>query len=147
MDRYEREAYWTGTRLFLALVAMGILMALGGYAWKYFMAPVAGKAEAEWQQESGANRTAQYDKFFDLCAAIQGYESTIRIQSEALKTATAPEDRSRLTTVVAGVRAQRGRAIAQYNADARKSYTQGRFLDGSLPTQLNDAAEQTQCVN
>lgn len=139
--------YKEPTSLFVWVLLVIAVIAGLGYAWKYYMAPIAGKADAEWQQESGANRTAQYDKFFDLCAAIQGYEATERAQLGVASSATAESDRSRAHTVIAAVRAQRGRAIAQYNADARKSYTQGRFLDGSLPSQLNDASERTSCVN
>lgn len=133
--------------LFLGILVVGIALTLGGYAWKYFMAPVAGKAQAEWQQESGANRVAQYDHYFDLCASIQGYEATIRAQTLALTQTADPTDHSRISTVLGAVRAQRGRAIAQYNADARKVYTSGRFIDPTLPKQLNDGAEQTLCVN
>jgi hypothetical protein len=143
MYRESKEPFALFVWVLLALA----LVAGASYAWKYFMAPIAGKADAEWQQESGVNRTAQYDHYFDLCASIQGYEATVKAQQGALLTATEPSDRSRIQTVIAAVRAQRGRAIAQYNVDARKAYTKGRFLDGSLPTQLNDASEQTQCVN
>lgn len=134
--------------IFFLWILLGmVVLAVAGYGWKYFMAPVAGKADAEWQQESGVNRTAKYDHYFDLCASIQGYEATIRAQTVALTQTADPADHSRISTVLGAVRSQRGRAIAQYNADARKAYTSGRFLDDSLPKQINDGAEQTLCVN
>lgn len=143
MYRESKEPFM----LFVWVLFAMALVAGAGYAWKYYMAPIAGKADAEWQQESGVNRTAQYDHYFDLCASIQGYEATIRAQTMALTQTAGKDDHSRISTVLGAVRAQRGRAIAQYNADVRKVYTSGRFLDPSLPKQLNDGAEQTLCVN
>lgn len=131
------------------LVFMGmILLALFNYAWRYYMAPVAGRANAEWKIESANSRIDGYERFFDQCSAIQGYEGSIAVQEQALKAVTSPEDKSRITTVLAGLRAQRIRAIAQYNADARKAYTIARFKDSGLPNQINDTdGGNTVCVN
>lgn len=142
------EFVYAGKWLVFVLLAI-VLCTLGGFAWKYYMAPVAGKADAEWKIESADSRIGNYEKYFDQCAAIQGYEGSIEVQEAALKAATAPEDKSRLQTVIAGIKAQRSRAIAQYNADVRKVYTQARFKDSSLPQQLDDSTTggKTQCVN
>lgn len=139
---------YAGKILAFALLALAVVT-VGGYAWKYYMAPVAGKANAEWKIESADSRIAGYEKFFDQCAAIQGYESAIAVQQDALLAATDPADKSRLQTVIAGIKAQRSRAIAQYNADARKTYTTGRFKDAGLPQQIDDSASgsKTVCVN
>ena len=148
MSKSDNEFSYAGKWLAFILLAI-VVMTVGGYAFKYYMAPVAGKANAEWKIESADSRVGNYEKYFDQCAAIQGYESAIEVQQEALKNATAPEDKSRLQTVIAGIKAQRSRAVAQYNADVRKAYTSGRFKDASLPQQIDDSisGSKTVCVN
>lgn len=138
-----------GLKLLVAALMLVVLGTLGTYAWKYFMAPVAGKANAEWKIESADSRIGNYEKYFDQCAAIQGYEASIAVQQEALLAMTDPADKSRTQTVIAGIKAQRSRAIAQYNADVRKAYTAGRFKDASLPQQIDDSisGSKTVCVN
>ena len=142
------EFGYAGKWLAFILLAIAVCT-VGSYAFKYYMAPVAGKANAEWKIESADSRIGNYEKFFDQCASIQGYESAIQVQQEALLAATTPEDKSRLNTVIAGIKAQRSRAIAQYNADVRKEYTAGRFKDASLPQQIDDSVSgsKTVCVN
>lgn len=139
---------WGLKILIVALIA-GVLLTLAGYAWQYIMAPVAGRANAEWKIESADSRIANYNKYFDQCAAIQGYESSIEVQQAALTAATDASDKSRIQTVIAGIKAQRSRAIAQYNADVRKVYTEARFKDSSLPSQIDDSYQgsKTVCVN
>lgn len=138
-----------GFKILVAVVVAGVLLTLGGYAWKYIMAPVAGRANAEWKIESADSRIANYNKYFDQCATIQGYESAIEVQQATLATATEAADKSRIQTVIAGIKAQRSRAIAQYNADVRKVYTDARFKDSSLPSQIDDSYQgsKTVCVN
>lgn len=148
MSKYENEFTYFA-KIILFVVVVGVLLAVGSYGYKYVMAPVAGKANAEWKIESADSRIAGYEKFFDQCAAIQGYESAIQVQQDGLLAATTPEDKSRIQTVIAGIKAQRSRAIAQYNADARKTYTSGRFKDAGLPQQIDDSVSgsKTVCVN
>ena len=148
MSQQQSEIKYAAKWLAAAVVTV-VLLTLASYAWKYYMAPVAGKANAEMKIESADSRIANYEKFFDQCASIQGYEAAIEVQREALDLATSPEDKSRLQTVVASIKAQRSRAIAQYNADVRKAYTTGRFKDASLPHQIDDSIKgsKTVCVN
>lgn len=148
MSKHENEFTYFA-KIILFVVVVGVLLAVGSYGYKYVMAPVAGKANAEWKIESADSRIAGYEKFFDQCAAIQGYESAIQVQQDGLLAASTPEDKSRIQTVIAGIKAQRSRAIAQYNADARKTYTSGRFKDAGLPQQIDDSVSgsKTVCVN
>lgn len=127
--------------------ALGMAILAGGvYAWKYFMAAPAGKANAEWQIESAPSRIQNYNHFFNLCSAIQGYEAAIAAQRSVIDQVQGKEaERTRAN--INGLVAQRARAIAQYNADVHKEYTMARFLDPRLPINLNVASEKTQCAN
>ena len=127
-------------------VAVVVALSAGGMAWKYATAKIAGQVNAEVQIESAPSRTGNYNAFFDQCAAIQGYEGTIAMHEAALDTVSG-DDADRLRIVLSGIKAQRLRAIAQYNQDVRKEYTMGRFLDPRLPTNIDARAGTTQCAN
>jgi hypothetical protein len=103
-------------------------LSLASGAFTYITAPFFGRVEAERQIESGASRTALYNEFFDLCAGVQAIEGQIDAQID-VKNPNAPIN-------IAGLQSRRSQVIAQYNANATKSYTAARFLDAKLPYQL-----------
>lgn len=117
-----------------------IALIVGGSTWlKAVTAPFFGWAEAERQIESAPSRIANYNHFFDLCAAVEGYEDQIVVLQDQLDE-TGPDDTrevNRLRSTISGIEGQRARAIRQYNADATKDYTQARFRDSDLPYQLS----------
>lgn len=123
------KALGVGVVLLVAVVA-------GGWAFTYYTADVRGRISANETIKSGASRIANYEHFFNLCAAIQSNEAQIDSLTENLGTAVDNDDRARIQASLAGVKAVRFSGIAQYNADAAKSYTQGQFRDSSLPYQI-----------
>lgn len=135
--------------LILVAIAAALVAIDLSYTWyKSQTAEYHGKANAEVQIESAPSRMANYNSFYDQCAAIQGYESAIKVQESAITIGMPADDRSRTMTVIAGIQAQRGRAIAQYNADARKRYTAARFKASDLPFQIDDSTHgKTSCQN
>lgn len=122
----------------LAILLTVAVLAVGGLGWRYVIAGPKGAVEAREQILSGATRIAAYNHFFDLCAAVQSYEGALAASMMELETA-APNDQARIRTNITGLTAQRTRAIAQYNADARKDYTIGQFRSLALPFQLSAA--------
>lgn len=134
----------------IALVVLGSVITVSLWAAGVIFAPQIGKGEARKQINSGSFRIAAYDHFFDLCAAVQGQEAALDAQYTERTTATG-DDLQRVQANIAGISAQRGRSIAQYNADARKSYTVGQFRASDLPYQLSTTAYtagggKTECV-
>ena len=136
-----KQAIRTAAGLLLAMLALAA-MSLAGWAWMYSTAEIRGKAGAEVKIESADSRIANYDHFFDLCAAVQGYEQAAAGQRAQI---AAGVEVNRAYTNLTGIQAQRSRAIAQYNADANKSYTKARFLGDTLPRRLDVNLENTQC--
>ncbi|WP_410480716.1 hypothetical protein ACJ70E_16020 [Pseudomonas plecoglossicida] len=130
--------------VFAALVL--IVLSAGLLAWKYLTAEVSGRVNAEVQIESAPSRIANYEGYFDQCAAIQGYEASLVAQKATLAGLNG-DDANRVRTVIAGITAQRSRAIAQYNVDVRKDYTKARFLDSGLPKVIDAKSEVTVCAN
>lgn len=136
-----KQALKVSAGVLLALAAMAALsFALWG--WLYGTAEIRGKVGAELKIESADNRISSYEHFYDLCAAVQGYEQALVAQAAAVTAGANPE---RAAANIAGISAQRARAIAQYNADANKSYTKARFLGDTLPRRLDLNLENTQC--
>lgn len=134
---------------YIAVLVISIVLgSLGTMAWKYYTARISGIANAERQIESAPSRIAGYEAYFDQCAAIQGYEGALDAQRSMLAVPKlSAEDSARIQTVITGISAQRARAIAQYNADVRKEYTQARFLDAGLPKNIDLQGKTTQCAN
>ena len=126
----------------LAIVVL-IAMIFGGWAFRYFTAPIQGRVDAEQRIESGTNRIQQYNKFFDLCANAQTTQTSLQTQKDMLESMEGKEA-ERIRSNVAGMTAQLARTVNQYNVDARKDYTAARFHDSNLPFQLN-ASQPINC--
>ena len=129
----------------VAAVAILAAICAAGWAWKYFTAAPRGMANAEQQIESAPSRITNYNHYFDLCASIQGYNGQLDAQQDQLDASESADDRSRIRANIAGLKGQRARAVAQYNADARKAYTKARFLGDSLPKHINRNPENLTC--
>lgn len=121
-----------------ALLGFAILIA-GQWAFRYYTAPIEGKVGAEQQLESAPSRIVNYEHYFDLCAEIQGLEAALTAQKQRTSS-------NKVEANIAGITAQRARLIAQYNADASKSYTRARFLGDTLPRSINPNQETTTCA-
>lgn len=109
----------------------------GSLAYRYYMAPVHGKVNAEVQIESAPSRIQKYEHFFNLCAQVQTMKASIAAQRDLLDPAETTKERSRIRANLAGMTAQLARYVNQYNADSQKNYTKARFKDSSLPYTLS----------
>lgn len=125
-------------KVYLGFVGIGVLLLLIGGIWafRYFTAPVRGIVGAYEQIQSGAMRISSYNYFFNLYASIQSYDISLAALQEQLGQVTSVSERERILATIAGLKGQKARAIAQYNADARKEYTIGQFRDVNLPYQI-----------
>ena len=133
--------------VFVLFIVLLFSMTAFGFAWKYFWAAPAGKTEAQVQIQSAPSRIAAYNHFFDACSAVQGLDVAIDTQFDQLGQTTDNKDRSRIQSNIAGVTAERSRAVAKYNTDARKDYTIGQFRDSDLPYQLPLTHEKGKVVS
>lgn len=120
-----------------------VLLQIALLTWRYYTADIRGKVGAEVKITGADRRLYNYEHFFNLCATIQGHEYTLYVHRETLSTLEGKEA-ERTRTVIASIAAERGRQIAQYNADAQKHYTMARFKDEQLPPQLS-VHQTTQC--
>jgi apolipoprotein N-acyltransferase len=109
------------------------------------LAPVFGRGEAHKQLNSAEFRISAYNHFFETCSSIQGLEGSIDALEVQLAETTDERNKAIVQSSLAGTRAARQQAIADYNADARKEYTEGQFRDADLPFYIDPKGETTSC--
>lgn len=110
-----------------------------------------GRGNAEIQIESAENRIATYNHFFDLCVSVKDAEVAIDGTASQIKATTDQHTINVLQTNLTAQQNTRAQGINQYNADAKKNYTDARFLAMNLPYQLSEepyvaGGEKTQCA-
>ena len=134
-----------------AFGAVLLLVALiaGGFALRYYIAGPSGRVAATEQIQSGSHRIVAYNHFFDLCAGVRADEVSLDAQNAQLLDTTDPFQRTRVQTNITGLIGHRAGLIEEYNANARKGYTEGQFRDSNLPYQLRTESyakgEKTSC--
>jgi len=119
-----------------AIVLIAVLV-LGGLAFRYYIAPIKGKVEMREKVYSGKYRFYSYEHFYNMYADIQAYQDQIENQKQLLKTVSNSDEKDRINRNIVGLKNRRDATIRQYNADARKEGTQGKFRAGDLPYQID----------
>lgn len=123
------------------LIGLGVVVIIAavvgaGWAIRYYTAPIEGRVGAQEKIQSASHRIVAYNHFFDLCAGVRADEVSLDAQTEQLQ-ATADEfQRTRIQTNITGLKGHRAGLIEEYNANARKDYTEAQFRDSNLPFQI-----------
>jgi hypothetical protein len=114
-------------------VALLVLLPLLVWGFTVATAELRGRGDAHVQLNSASYRIAAYDHFFEQCSSIQGTEGSIDALIAQLAEAKSQRTKDLVNSSLAGAKAIRLQAINDYNADARKNYTEGQFRDSDLP--------------
>ena len=130
-------------KVILATIGIAVLLwglVAGIWGLGVATAGLYGRGEAIKQIQSSEFRIQAYQYFFNQCASIQGLEGKIDELTIQLSLLT-PGTREYNYTLASltGVKGLRHEAIAKYNQDALKEYTEGQFRDKDLPYQLIDS--------
>lgn len=142
MTKLKKILVGVGVLIGIIAVVVGTMFATGTISM--LTAPFRGAVEAEEQIQSGTNRIAAYDEFYDVCASVQADEDrldNLRAEREDADASRA----SQLDATITAVENSRAEKIRGYNADARKEYTDGQFRSSDLPYQLDVKEEETEC--
>lgn len=142
-SKEETKSFVVGFAVVVGIVALGVVMYALTLGIRYFLAEPTGKVQMEESMTSGNAQIYSYNHFFDMCAAVQGYEQTLKVQQAMLADAT--DDKARIRSNIAAISGARSSLIAQYNADAGKIKTMARFKDDNLPNHLSES-ENTVCA-
>ena len=121
--------------------SLAVLLLVASAIWGFgvLTAPIFGKGEAYKEIQSSDFRIQAYQTFFNQCASIQGLEGQIDELVVALGYYERGSREYNITvTSIAGVKGARHQAIAKYNQDALKNWTEGQFRDNNLPYQISD---------
>ena len=131
----NRKAITTVVLIFVALWL--VVVAIWGLG--VATAGIYGRGEAHKDIQSADFRIQAYQTFFNQCASIQGLEGQIDELTTALEYYQPGSREYNITvTSIAGVKGARHQAIARYNQDALKDWTEGQFRDADLPYQIPD---------
>lgn len=135
-------------------IALAVLIAAASmwiFGWGFFQRETAdfrGETDQVEQISGDADyRIAAYERFFDLCAAVQTKESEIEAAQTELDS-TDPSDyrKQQLNANITAATSARAELINEYNADAAKEDTAANFRASGLPHQLDIEQEHTECT-
>lgn len=134
-----RKAIILSVTAIFGLIALWLIIGSAIWGFGVATAGIFGRGEAEKRIQSAEFRIQAYDRFFNQYASIKSLEGQIDELTAQLATLSpGTRDYSYVSSSLVGVKGLRHTAIQQYNADARKEYTEGQFRDNSLPYQIPD---------
>lgn len=120
-------------------IVLWIVLASAIWGFGVATAGIYGRGEARKQIQSAEFRIEAYQHFFNMCGSIQGLEGQIDELTAVLDTyEPGSREHNHYLNSLVGVKGARHQAIAKYNQDAFKDYTEGQFRDRDLPYQIPD---------
>lgn len=150
-DKFDKNPVRTGMGLTVVVVIFCLVLIWGitaaVFGLRVATAGIVGAGQAKIQIQSAGFRITAYNHFFDLCSSVQTHEVQIDALRAQLSDTTDERSKNIVRSSLTGVLAARGGAIARYNQDALKEYTEGQFKDADLPYQLATAAYNEQGSN
>lgn len=135
----------------LMVIAIMAVLAIGGFAIRWATAPVKGKLQAREQINSGGNRIQATESFYNSCRDALSAQKTVLYLEAQLKsqkaeladerannddTSSTLDDISVTLTNITANKATFTSAVNDYNAKAKTTFNEGKFLPGNLPRQL-----------
>jgi Tfp pilus assembly protein PilV len=130
----------SGMLIFLGILALVIMLTLGGLAWRYVIAGPKGAVGAKEAQQTALNRVQQQAKFEQIAADYDGYLVQIQNAQAALESSSATTHDQRETELI-GLRQICVTAAQDFNAESRK-YLARVWKSAGLPERLNPLACQ-----
>jgi predicted Zn-dependent peptidase len=132
------------------IIALILVATMWVFGWGFFS-----RATADFRGETGViervhadpdYRIANYDWFFNQCAAVQNQEGLIvQLEAELTDDLTASRE-SQIKATLTAVRSNRTTLINNYNSRANREDTAANFLASNLPDQLDPNEEETTCT-
>lgn len=134
-----RKIIFLGILAIVGTIVLWLMIASAIWGFGVATAGIFGSGEARKQIQSAEFQIEAYQSFFNQCASIQGLEGKIDELARQLEQFARGSREYNITSVsLTGVKGARHEAIAKYNQDAFKDYTEGQFRDRDLPYQIPD---------
>lgn len=133
-----KTVFWSIVGL-IGVIALWLAIASAIWGFGVATAGIFGRGEAHKEIQSADFRIQAYQTFFNQCSSIQGLEGQIDELTATLEYYDRGSHEYNITvTSLGGVKGLRHQAIAKYNQDALKNWTEGQFRDADLPHQIPD---------
>lgn len=132
-----------GVVLGLGVIVVVFTLVFGGASW--ITAPFRGEVDKrEKTVASGDFLIGTYQRYFELCTAVQNAEASIKaLNEEALSAAEGRK--AQIATSVTALKANRAASINEYNSLSTQEH-KASFKDANLPARLTPAADPTSCA-
>lgn len=133
------------TKIALIVGVVIVFLIGGGLGLRYMFAEPTGATEAREDTQSGSNRIAQYDRFYDLCSSAKTAQDQITNLEEERDAGVSESRADQITASITALKGKRDEAVNKYNSLAQRDYTAGQFRDSDLPYEL-DGQENISCT-
>lgn len=124
-------------------VSLGVLIG-GGLGLRYVLAEPSGQVEAREQTQSGSNRIAQYERFYDLCTSAKTAQDQITNLEQEQDGGVSESRETQISSSITALRGKRDESVNKYNSLAQRDYTAGQFRASNLPFEI-DGQEPIKC--
>lgn len=125
------------------IIGLGVIIG-GGLGLRAILAEPTGQVEAREQTQSGTNRIAQYERFFDLCTSARTAQDQINNLEQEQEGGVSEARETQITSSITALRGKRDESVNKYNSLAQRDYTAGQFRDSALPYEIN-GQEKIEC--
>lgn len=135
----------TGIAKITGAVIVGLAVLIGGgIGLRYALAEPTGQIQAREHTQSGSNRIAQYERFFDLCTSARTAQDQISNLEQEHDGGVSESRESQITSSITALRGKRDESVNKYNSLAQRDYTAGQFRASNLPFEI-DGQEPIKC--
>lgn len=125
------------------IIGLGVLIG-GGLGLRAVLAEPTGQVEAREHTQSGTNRIAQYERFYDLCTSAKTAQDQITNLEQERDGGVSESRDSQITSSITALRGKRDEAVNKYNSLAQRDYRAGQFRASNLPFEI-DGQEPIKC--
>lgn len=125
------------------VLGLGVLIG-GGLGARALLAEPTGQLEARERTQSGTNRIAQYERFYDLCTSAQTAQNQITNLEQERDGGVSESREVQISSSITALRGKRDESVNKYNSLATRDYTAGQFRASDLPYEI-DGQEPIKC--
>lgn len=134
----------------VGLVTLMLLASMWIFGWGFFQRATADfrgeTAQIEKVHADPDYRIANYDWFFNQCAAVQNQEGLVDQLESEIDSGVSKGREAQIKATLTAVKSNRISLINDYNSRAQREDTSANFLASNLPHQLNPDEESTTCT-
>lgn len=142
-DMLKMAGVFGGVIFGVGVLVVVFTLVFGGASW--ITAPFRGEVDKrEKTVASGDFRIGTYQRYFELCAAVQNAEASIKALNEEAVSANEVR-KAQIATSVTALKANRAASVNEYNSLSAQEH-KAAFKDANLPAVLGFSEGPTTCA-